>query len=84
MGSTDEYADESERHPLARDHVAKIRGRCAERHADAKFRCALLNGAGHHAIYADRRHEKPGKPKDGQTAACSIAGARYSSLRFPL
>jgi hypothetical protein len=35
----DEYADESERHPLAHEHVAKIRGLCAERRADAKFLC---------------------------------------------
>jgi hypothetical protein len=79
----DEYADESERHPLVHDHVTKIRGLCAERHADAKFLCALLNGVGHHAIYADRRHEKAGKPKDGQQQHYLIAGARYSPLRFP-
>jgi hypothetical protein len=64
--STDEYADESERHPLAHDQVAKIRGLWAERHADAKFRCGLLNRVGHHGLYADRRQEKPGKPKEGQ------------------
>ena len=42
--ATDEYADESEHHPLADDHVAKIRRLCAERHADAEFLGALLNG----------------------------------------